>query len=127
MPILVRKPDGPYFSPGDERAFFEWAERIPCVSRLEGVGKELRLHVRRRRISRACLRELLGLFYRYGVSMRQLAQFEAPANRSWFRNESAPWYQRVFGSSSGMRVSRRRSAVGAGVGRRTVAAHRAER
>jgi len=104
MPILIRKPDGPYFSPGDERAFFEWANRIPCVSRLEGVGGELRLHIMGHRVSRACLRELLGLFHRYGVSMRQLAQFETPSNRSWLRDRSAFWYLQVFGRPSNKRV-----------------------
>lgn len=104
MPILVRKPDGPYLSPGDERAFFEWAGRIPCVSRLEGVGEELRLHVKGRRISQRCLRELIALFHRYDVSMGQLAQFESSSNQSWFRNRSAFWYVPVFGRPSNRRV-----------------------
>jgi hypothetical protein len=104
MPILIRKPDGPYFSPGDERAFFEWARRIPCVTRLEGVGGELRLHVRGRRISQNCLRELVALFHRYDVAMSQLAQFETTSNRSWFRSRSAFWYGPVFGRPSNLGV-----------------------
>jgi hypothetical protein len=100
MPILTREPDGPYYSPGDERAFFEWAERISCVKKIEGCGEVLRLHVASRRIAARCLRELIGLFERYGVEMSQLAQFESPANRAWFRAPAAYWHDAVFGAAS---------------------------
>ena len=76
MPILIRNPDGPYGSEGDERAFYEWVTRVPCVYKVEGSGPELHLHVRTRRISNTCLTELIALFRRYAVSMPQLAQFE---------------------------------------------------
>lgn len=99
VPILVRSPDGPYFSNGDERAFFEWVSRLRCMKRVEGVGPELRLHVSGRRLSDTCLQELVALFLRYGVSMRQLAQFETPKNRAWFRSRQAVWYEAVFGRS----------------------------
>jgi hypothetical protein len=97
MLTLTRTPDGPYYSPGDERAFFEWVRRISCVHRVWGMGDELYLEVPRRRISNACLRELLALFRRYEVEMAQLAQFENRFNREWFKNPSASWYKAVFG------------------------------
>lgn len=100
MPILIRNPDGPYYSQGDERAFFEWAKRISCIDKLEGSGPELRLYLRRRRISNACLWELIALFHRYGVAMGQLAQFENASNRAWFRNRKMFWYRAVFGKPS---------------------------
>jgi hypothetical protein len=96
VPILKRSPDGPYFSAGDERAFHEWLSRITCVQEVEGSGDELRLHIRGRRISSTCLRELIALFRRYGVPMHQLAQFENASNRSWFRNPVKVWYREVF-------------------------------
>jgi hypothetical protein len=96
VPILIRDPDGPYYSSGDERAFFEWVQRISCVAKVEGSGSELRIHVRRRRISDTCLRELLALFHRYGVSMQQLVQFESPSNRHWFRDPIMYWHKAVF-------------------------------
>jgi hypothetical protein len=99
MPILSRNPDGPYYSQGDERAFFEWVNRISCVLKVVGSGPELRIHVRSRRVSHDCLRELIALFHRYQGAMRQLAQFENPSNRKWFRNPSAYWYRSVFSSS----------------------------
>ena len=96
MPILTRNPDGPYYSQGDERAFVEWVNRIPCVRKVMGSGSELRIHVRGRRISSHCLRELIALFRRYDGAMPQLAQFESLSNRTWFRNPSAYWYRSVF-------------------------------
>jgi len=74
-----------FFSQGDEEAFFAWIARIRCVSRVEGVGTEIRLHIPRRAISWACLRELIGLFWRYEVHMGQLAQFETRVNTVLFR------------------------------------------
>lgn len=97
MPILTRKPNGPYYSRKDEEAFFEWLRKIGCVQRVDGVGAELRIHIRSRRISEECLRELIALFWRYGGPMHQLAQFENARNRSWFRNPSMYWFRSVFG------------------------------
>lgn len=74
----------------------EWAKRISCIERLEGSGSELRIHIRRRRISNACLWELIALFHRYDVAMSQLAQFESASNRAWFRDRRMFWYRSVF-------------------------------
>lgn len=118
MPRLIRNPDGPYGSPGDERAFFEWIARIRCIRRFWGSGPELYLEIPRRRISDACLRELLALFQRYDVPMAQLAQFENKSNRRWFRNREAFWYAAVFGRGTRAMKSRKRRTGGGGRGRR---------
>jgi hypothetical protein len=96
MPILIRRPDGPYYSQGDERAFFEWLERIPCVSKLNGEGEELHIHVTGSRVTQGSLRELIAAFRRYGVSMPQLARLETATNRKWFRDPAAYWYRSIF-------------------------------
>jgi hypothetical protein len=116
VPILIREPDGPYYSAGDERAFFEWVERIPCVAQVKGAGTQLHIHVRRRRISDACLRELIALFHRYGVAMSQLAQFETSANRGWFSARNKFWYEDVFGSRAKKRVKPPAAKVNGTVG-----------
>src|SRR5262245_15884223 len=97
MPVLIRNPDGPYNSPGDERAFFEWIARISCIGRFWGSGSALHIEIKKCRISDECLRELLALFSRYDIAMAQLAQFETKSNRKWFRNEAAYWFRPVFG------------------------------
>ena len=108
MPILTRDPDGPYYSRGDEDAFFEWLKRIKCVTKFEGSGTELRIHVRSKRISNQCLNELIGIFKRYTISMRQLAQFENESNRTWLRNPDFFWHREMFGPET-KRVSTRRN------------------
>jgi hypothetical protein len=95
LPILIRRPDGPYGSQGDERAFFEWLNRIPAVYKIGGVGEELHIHVRSR-LSSESLRELIALFDRYDGPLNQLAQFENSSNRNWFRNPEMYWYRQVF-------------------------------
>ena len=97
MPILSGDPDGPYYSRGDEDAFFQWLKRIKCVTRWEGSGTELRLHVPSKRISNKCLRELISIFQRYRIPMRQLAKFENETNRAWLRNRNGFWYREMFG------------------------------
>jgi hypothetical protein len=96
MPVLECKRVR-YGSQGDETAFFLWIRRISCVTKFDGCGRTLSLHVRSTRISDGNLRELLALFHRYRVSMKQLTQFETPRNRVWFRRPGTYFYSRVWG------------------------------
>jgi hypothetical protein len=86
-----------YFSQGDEAVFFDWIGRMSCVTKFEGSGDMLYLRVRGSRISDHNLRELLALFYRYRMNMKQLAQFESPRNRTWFSRPGMYWLARVWG------------------------------
>jgi hypothetical protein len=85
-----------FHSPTDERTFFSWVNQIRCVARVEGRGDVIVLHVSKKRISEANLRELLALFRRYRVAMPQLAQFENVTNRGWFRDPQTFWFRAVF-------------------------------
>ena len=87
----------PYYSPGDEAAFFAWLQSIPGVVKVEGIGHRLAVTLRSKRISDAGLREFIGFHKRYRLPMRSLAQFETPRNRSWFRNRDMYWYGAIFG------------------------------
>lgn len=82
----------------DEQNFFDWVGQIRRVVRVEGRGDAVVLHLRRRRISEADLRELLALFHRYRIAMAQLAQFENAANSGWLRDPRAFWFRAVFPS-----------------------------
>ena len=87
-----------FFHTGDERAYFEWLERIPCVASFAGDGPDgLQVHLKRQP-SQDDLRQLLALCHRWGVDMRQLARFETNQNRSWFCAPEAYWHLAVFGS-----------------------------
>jgi hypothetical protein len=85
-----------YYSSGDEDAFFEWLRRIGCVGTLWGAGPELVIPLIRRP-SNSDLRELLALFRRYEVDMRQLARFAGGKDRAWFIDPTTTWHRAVFG------------------------------
>jgi hypothetical protein len=77
----------------DERHLFEWAMQIPGVVRWESdtlVMKSLKL-------SQATLRDLLALFSRYQIPMKQLAQFKNVRNEMWFASPQMYWHTRIFG------------------------------
>jgi hypothetical protein len=89
-----------FYHINDERAFFEWLGRIPCVERYAGEGHRGLVVYLKRKPRKDELRELLALCQRYGVNMRQMAKFETARNRQWFCDPKMYWYQAVFVTSS---------------------------
>ena len=91
--------DVSYGSPGDERAFFEWLNRISSVTGIVGRGTSIYVSVKGKRISNDDLREILAIMHRYRVDMSQLEVFLSKTNKSWFfLNEDAYWHSQVFGN-----------------------------
>lgn len=89
-----------YYSRKDEDAFFEWIKKIECIEEISGTGTELYLHIATDDLHDYDLRELLALFYRYKIDMKQLHIFLNKNNKSWFcDNKKAYWHRRVFGVS----------------------------
>ena len=87
-----------YFSEGDEAAFFSWLEGIRGVKGVEGRFPDtLTVQIDDSQFTDETLRELIALHHRYGIEMRQLAQFETSGNRAWFRKPGAYWHKAVFG------------------------------
>lgn len=69
---------------------------MACVSGIKGVGDELQITVSINKVDDACLSELLAIFFRYQINMKQLAVFKDDQKRKWFSNVEAYWYSRVF-------------------------------
>jgi hypothetical protein len=88
----------------DEKHLFSWALEIPCVLRWE----QDQLVVRSRRVSKADLRDLIALLWRYNVPMQQLAQFRNGTNEGWFAAPGAYWHKRVFGQRPNLSSKRTR-------------------
>jgi len=98
-PTIELKAQGTrFFSRLDEGAFFTWLEKLPCISDVEGKGDTLFIRVLESKVDEYALRELLALFQRYGVGMRQLAVFNKREFAKWFHDRDAYWYKSVFGS-----------------------------
>ena len=89
-----------FYSPQDESSFFAWAQAIPAVVSVSGRGSDIILAVKSERVPDASLRELLALFRRYRVPMRQLAQFRNARNEAWFASPEAFWFEPVFGGGN---------------------------
>lgn len=89
-----------YYSENDESAFFEWLDKIPCVARYKGELDVLSIYIDREKVDEFALRELLSLFRRYGVGMKQLIVFDSDAYASWFRDPRKYWHLAVFGDAT---------------------------
>ena len=94
--VLLKARRVEYLSKLDEDLFFEWLGKLACVSGFEGVGDELQITVLMNKVDDACLRELLAIFFRYQISMKQLAVFKDDQKRKWFSDGAAYWYSKVF-------------------------------
>jgi hypothetical protein len=82
--------------PNDERAFFEWLARIPCIATYRGDGPDGLVVTLSRPPRQDELRQLIALCHRWRVDMRQLARFETARNRNWLRNPGAYWHSALF-------------------------------
>jgi hypothetical protein len=103
--ITVR---GPWlYSPKDKEVFFGWLESIPSVAKVGGVGFDVTISLRSKRVSQQDLRELIAILYRYRMNMRVLAPL-ASSRHPWFTDKKKFWYKRVFGTSQ-MDVKGKRS------------------
>jgi len=90
-----------YYSLGDEDAFFEWIKNIPSIKKTDGTYDELYLFLSNNTIPDRDLREIIRLFYRYKIDMKQLAVFLNNENKEWFYcNPKGYWHKKVFGLDS---------------------------
>jgi hypothetical protein len=83
-----------YFSPFDEDAFFEWLGKLPCTFR--GKGATLFISLKKGDVSDEVLRELVALFQRYGVDLKQLAVFRDDDRWPRFSDPQKSWYAAMF-------------------------------
>lgn len=87
-----------FYSKIDEEKFFEWVQDIKSIARINGVGDELYLFLTSSDIADDDLREIIALFYRYKIDMKQLTIFLNAKNKEWFfGSPKGYWHRRVFG------------------------------
>lgn len=87
----------PFFSQGDETAFFGWLNNLSIVEKIEGSGTTLLIKVHYSTVDEEGLRELLAIFHRYCIDMRQLIVFDIDEFGDWFRSSDSYWYKSIFG------------------------------
>ncbi len=86
-----------FYSRQDEASFFARLQQLPCVVDVAGMGRILHIQVDRQRVDDEALTELLALFRRYQVDMRQLRVFDERRFARWFRRRQSHWHDAVFG------------------------------
>jgi len=86
-----------YFSSLDEGAFFSWLKAIRSIVNVVGEGRSLYITIDREKLDDDGLRELLGLYRRYGIDRGQLKTFDCDVFAPWFRDPEASWFDEVFG------------------------------
>jgi len=87
-----------YYDRSDENIFFDWLCSIKSVKKYYGRGRVLFLEFDSNQIADQDLCELVGLFYRYKIEMKQLKVFLTLNNRAWFFDDkNAFWRRRIFG------------------------------
>ncbi len=94
MPILkcrgVR-----YLSEGDELVFSYWLKNISVIKKIDYKDFDIYLTIPKR-ISRRNLLNIIALFYRYRIDMKQLKQFLTKENKYWFHWKGKFWYKKIF-------------------------------
>lgn len=80
--LIVRGPR--YYAPGDEKAFFDWLQSIPCVASFG--GKHLDLHITLKRSPSAMdMVELYALLRRYRMPIKVLEPLKNARNIKWLK------------------------------------------
>ncbi|MDB5678367.1 hypothetical protein [Sphingomonas bacterium] len=84
--LQIIAPNVRYWHPSDERAFFEWLDRMPCVRDYHGVVRDLFINFRRFP-THDDLWEIIGFCRRYEIDLAQLAKFVTDENSRWLPDE----------------------------------------
>jgi hypothetical protein len=95
-PLQIIATDVLYFHDADERAFFEWLDRMTFVKDYYGRARDLFINLNRFPTDED-LWEVIGFCRRYGVDMSQLAKFETNENSAWMRDPTKVWRAEIFG------------------------------
>jgi len=74
-----------YYHDADERAFFEWLNRMTFVREYHGAIRDLFIDFSHFPTGDD-LWEIIGFCRRYGIDMTQLTKFETDKNSAWMRD-----------------------------------------
>jgi hypothetical protein len=85
----------------DEQAFFEWLKKIKSIQKIDDQFDKVFLYFKTNNIAEQDLRDLLALFFRYKINMKQLAVFLNQQNAAWFYDQPQMyWHKKVFGKKA---------------------------
>jgi len=85
-----------FYSKLDEHVFADWLRAITGFVRMNLVGFVLEIEIALP-AGDDCVREIIALFHRYRIDMRQLAQLETASKSKWLRMAGTYWAELIFG------------------------------
>jgi hypothetical protein len=85
-----------FYSLGDERRFFRALEGITAIKHVKGVGRGLLIDIDLRYLSEDALRDMIALFWRYGIVLVPLRALASRKRYAWLSDEQAYWYESMF-------------------------------
>lgn len=94
--VTLRAKRVQFFSQSDETAFFHWIKRLKDFATARGESDSIMIDVSNEKLEDDQLGELLALFHRYQIDMRQLVVFEHRGNKAWLRNKRAYWHHAMY-------------------------------
>ena len=74
-----------YYSRLDEDLFFEGLYRNPAFRSVKGVHRTLHIDLDARRLTWAATCDLVALFYRYGIDLKELSKIAVGRRRAWIK------------------------------------------
>ena len=95
-PVKLRATCVRFLSARDEAAFFDWAAKLHFVKSVVGKLDHIDFEVAPTPLSDENLRELIALFTRYRIDLRQLLIFETPRNKGWLSDRRAYWHADMY-------------------------------
>ncbi|MFM0185712.1 hypothetical protein PQR37_18270 [Paraburkholderia nemoris] len=88
-----------FYSLGDERRFFKALQGITAIKHVQGVGRGLLIDIDLRYLSEDALRDMIALFWRYGIVLVPLQVLATRKSFAWLSDERAYWHKSMFGKS----------------------------
>jgi len=87
---------GMFYSRGDERRLFQGLGEISSIRKVRGVGRIILLDIDEGKIDDEEMKELIGLLYRYNISLIPLQIFSKKEKFTWLSNSVKFWYKSMF-------------------------------
>ncbi len=83
-----------YYGRGDEDRFFEGLYKNPAFRSVKGIHRTLHIKIDARRLTWEATNDLVALFYRYGIDLKELSKIAVGRRREWLE----PWLGYIDGT-----------------------------
>ncbi|MBF6077430.1 hypothetical protein AB0346_11600 [Nocardia beijingensis] len=95
--VIIEATGVTYYSPHDEAVFFGWLDAIPCIESYHGQSRTLYLTVDLDAVDEGGLYEIVALYRRYHIDLKELQVLSADRVGPWFSHPDRWWHEEVFG------------------------------